>query len=49
MYFDRVSGQKLEVEAITGAIVAVAEHHGIDVPTNRTVGALLQAISGVAF
>ena len=35
MYFDRLAGRKLEVEALTGAIVAAGERHGIATPLNR--------------
>jgi 2-dehydropantoate 2-reductase len=46
MYFDRLAGRALEVEALTGAIVAVAERHGIAAPLNRALLALLRAING---
>jgi 2-dehydropantoate 2-reductase len=46
MYFDRLAGRALEVEAPTGAIVAVAERHGIAAPLNRALLALLRAING---
>ena len=45
MYFDRLAGRKLEVEALTGAIVAAAERHGIATPINRALLALLRAIN----
>jgi 2-dehydropantoate 2-reductase len=49
MYFDRLAGRPLEVEALTGAIVATGERHGIATPINRALLALLRAINdGVA-
>lgn len=48
MYFDRLAGRPLEVDALTGAIVAAAERHGIATPLNRALLALLRAISDAA-
>jgi 2-dehydropantoate 2-reductase len=48
MYFDRLAGRQLEVEALTGAIVAAAERHGIATPINRALLALLRAINEAA-
>ena len=48
MYFDRLDGRPFEVEALTGALVAAAERHGIPVPLNRALLALLRAISEAA-
>jgi 2-dehydropantoate 2-reductase len=45
MYFDRLAGRPIEAEALTGAIVAAGERHGIAVPLNRALLALLRAIS----
>jgi 2-dehydropantoate 2-reductase len=45
MYFDRLAGRQMEVEALTGAIVAAAERHGIAMPINRTLLTLLRAIN----
>jgi 2-dehydropantoate 2-reductase len=45
MYFDRVAGRKLEVEALTGAIVAAGERHDIAMPLNRALLTLLRAIN----
>jgi 2-dehydropantoate 2-reductase len=45
MYFDRLAGRALEVEALTGAIVAVAQRHGIAAPFNRALLTLLRAIN----
>jgi 2-dehydropantoate 2-reductase len=44
MYFDRIAGRHLEVEALTGAIVAAAERHGIATPLNRALLTLLRVI-----
>ena len=41
---DRLAGRPLEYDALTGAVVRAAERHGIDVPVNRSVLALLAAI-----
>lgn len=48
MYFDRLAGRPLEVEALTGAIVAAAERHGIATPLNRALLTLLRAINDAA-
>jgi 2-dehydropantoate 2-reductase len=45
MYFDRLAGRRLEVEALTGAIVAAGERHGIPTPLNGTLLTLLRAIN----
>lgn len=45
MYFDRLAGKTFEVEALTGAIVAAGERHGIATPLNRMLLALLRAIN----
>jgi 2-dehydropantoate 2-reductase len=45
MYFDRLAGRPLEVDALTGALVAVGERHGIATPLNRTLLTLLRAVS----
>jgi 2-dehydropantoate 2-reductase len=44
MYFDRLAGRSLEAEALTGAIVAIGERHGIATPLNRVLLTLLRAI-----
>lgn len=44
MYFDRLAGRHLEVDALTGAIVAAAERHGIAAPLNRALLTLLRVI-----
>lgn len=48
MYFDRLAGRQLEVEALTGAIVAAAARHGVATPLNRALLTLLRAISDAA-
>jgi 2-dehydropantoate 2-reductase len=48
MYFDRLAGRSLEVEALTGAIVAVAERRGVAAPLNQALLALLRAVNGAA-
>jgi 2-dehydropantoate 2-reductase len=48
MYFDRLAGRPLEVEALTGAIVATGERHGIATPLNRALLTLLRAINDAA-
>jgi 2-dehydropantoate 2-reductase len=45
MYFDRLAGRPLEVEALTGAIVAAGERLGIATPLNRALLVLLRAVS----
>jgi len=42
MYFDTMAGRPTEHDAIHGAALRRAEHHGIDVPTIRIVHALLE-------
>jgi 2-dehydropantoate 2-reductase len=48
MYFDRLAGRALEVETLTGAIVAAGERHGIATPLNRALLTLLRAVSDAA-
>jgi 2-dehydropantoate 2-reductase len=43
MLYDRLAGRPLEYEALSGAVVRAAERHGIDVPLNRALYALLSA------
>jgi len=45
MYFDRMAGRTFEVEALSGAVVAAGERHGIPTPLNRVFLALLRAIN----
>jgi 2-dehydropantoate 2-reductase len=44
MLYDRLAGRPLEHEHLTGALVRAAAKHGIDVPINRAVLALLRSI-----
>src|SRR5262249_18483041 len=37
MYFDNMAGRALEIDALTGAIVALGERHGIATPLNRAL------------
>jgi 2-dehydropantoate 2-reductase len=48
MYFDRLAGRGLEVEALTGAIVAAGERLHITTPLNSALLTLLRAISDAA-
>jgi 2-dehydropantoate 2-reductase len=48
MYFDRLAGRTLEVDALTGAIVAAGERHRIATPLNRALLTLLRAVSDAA-
>jgi len=48
MYFDCLAGRPLEIEALTGAIVAAGERRGIPTPLNRAFLTLLGAISDAA-
>jgi 2-dehydropantoate 2-reductase len=48
MYFDRLAGRPLEVEALSGAIVAVGARHGIATPLNGVLLTLLRAVSDAA-
>jgi len=48
MYFDRLAGRRLEVDALTGAIVAAGARHGIATPLNSALLALLRAIDDAA-
>jgi len=45
MYFDRLAGRRLEAEALTGAIVAAGDRHGMAMPLNRALLTLLRAIN----
>jgi 2-dehydropantoate 2-reductase len=45
MYFDRLAGRTLEVEALTGAIVAAGERLGVPTPLNGALLTLLRAVS----
>jgi 2-dehydropantoate 2-reductase len=43
MLQDVESGARTEVDAINGAVVDIAADHDVEVPTNRTLAALLRA------
>src|SRR3954451_11078053 len=45
MLYDRLAGQPLEHEYITGAVVRTADRQGVDAPLNRAILALLHALS----
>lgn len=45
MLQDREAGRPLEYEGLTGAIVRLGDHHGVPVGANRTLLALLAALS----
>jgi 2-dehydropantoate 2-reductase len=45
MYFDHLAGRRVEVEALTGAIVAAGDRHGMAMPLNRALLTLLRAIN----
>jgi 2-dehydropantoate 2-reductase len=45
MYFDRLAGRPLEIEALTGAVVAAGERHGVATPINRVLLVLGRAAS----
>jgi 2-dehydropantoate 2-reductase len=45
MYFDRLAGRPLEVEALTGAVVALGERHGVPTPLLRMLLTLTRAAS----
>ena len=45
MLYDRLARRPLEHDYLTGAVVRAADAHGIAVPSNRTVLALLAALS----
>jgi len=46
MLYDRLAGRPLEHEHLTGAIVRAGARHGVPVPLNRALLALLAAASG---
>jgi 2-dehydropantoate 2-reductase len=48
MYFDRLAGRPLEIEALTGAVVAAGERYGIATPLNRAMLTLVRAVSDAA-
>ncbi|MDA8194628.1 MAG: 2-dehydropantoate 2-reductase [Thermaerobacter sp.] len=44
MLYDRLANRPLEYEAITGEVVRLAERHGLDIPLNQTILALLRGM-----
>ncbi len=48
MYFDRLAGRGLEVEALTGAVVEAGQRLGIATPLNSALLTLLRAVSDAA-
>jgi 2-dehydropantoate 2-reductase len=44
MLYDRLAGQPLEHQHLTGEVVRRAERHGIPVPLNFAILALLDAL-----
>jgi 2-dehydropantoate 2-reductase len=46
MLYDRLAGRPLEHRHLTGALIEAADRHGIEAPVNRTLYALLEAVSG---
>ncbi|WP_158604515.1 2-dehydropantoate 2-reductase [Nocardioides mangrovicus] len=44
MLYDRLAGRRLEHEELTGVVVATADAHGVEVPVNRTLLALLRGL-----
>jgi 2-dehydropantoate 2-reductase len=44
MLYDRLAGRPLEYDALTGAVVRMAERHCIPAPLNRAMLALLEAL-----
>jgi 2-dehydropantoate 2-reductase len=45
MYFDRLAGRPMEIEALTGVIVAKGAQHGIATPLNSALLTLLRAVN----
>jgi len=48
MYFDRLAGRPLEIEALTGAVVAAGKRHGVATPLNGALLAMLRAVNDAA-
>ena len=44
MLFDRLAGRPLEHQGLTGAVVRAADRHGLEVPLNRAILALLEGL-----
>jgi len=41
---DIAAGKRAEIDAMTGAVLSLAEKHGVDVPYNRTIYAMIKFI-----
>jgi 2-dehydropantoate 2-reductase len=48
MYFDTMAGRPLEIDALTGAIVAADERFRIPTPLNRALLTLARAVSAAS-
>lgn len=48
MYFDRLAGRQMEIEALTGSVVTAGERRGVATPINRAILTLLRAINDAA-
>ena len=48
MYFDRLAGRPLEIEALSGAVVAAGERLGVATPLNRALLVMLRAVNDAA-
>jgi 2-dehydropantoate 2-reductase len=48
MYFDRMAGRPLEIDALNGAVVAAGERHGVSTPLNRMLLTLGRVVSDAA-
>ena len=46
MLFDRLAGRPLEHQGLTGAVVRAAGRHGLEVPLNHAILALLEGLDG---
>ena len=45
MLYDRLAGRATEHELITGAVVRLGERHGVPVPLNRAILALMHGVN----
>jgi 2-dehydropantoate 2-reductase len=48
MYFDRLAGRPLEIEALIGAVVSAGKRHDIATPLNGALLAMLRAVNDAA-
>lgn len=46
MFYDRVAGRPLELDALTGAVLRAARRHGLAAPLNEAMLALLSGLDG---